>query len=79
MRDNLDDALRAVFSADTISTVQTQAAISGIPTGPLSGMAQDALNHYNKALGYMKKGDWANYGQELNKLEGILQRMAKKK
>jgi len=42
-------------------------------------MAQKALNHYNNALDYLKKGDWANYGQELNKLKGILQRMAKKK
>ena len=79
MRDNLDDALRAVFSADTISTVQTQEALRGMPIGPLSGMAQEALNHYNKALGYMKKGDWANYGQELNKLKGILQSMTRKK
>ena len=79
MRDNLDDALRAVFSADTVSTVQTQEAIRGIPTGPLSGMAQEALNHYYKALDYMKKGDWTNYGQELNKLKGILQNMTKKK
>ena len=79
MRDNLDDALRAVFSSDSISSVQTQEAISGIPTGPLSGMAQDALNHYNRALEYMKSGDWANYGQELNKLRDILQRMTKKK
>ena len=79
MRDNLDDALRAVFSADSISSVQTRAALSGIPTGPLSGMAQEALEHYNKALSYLKNGDWANYGEELNKLRGILQSMTKKK
>jgi uncharacterized membrane protein (UPF0182 family) len=79
MRDNLDDALRAVFSSDSMSTVQTQEALSGMPTGPLSGMAQEALNHYDKALSYMKNGDWANYGQELNRLRDILQRMTKKK
>ena len=62
-----------------VSTVQTQAALRGLPTGHLSGMAQEALNHYNKAQDYLKKGDWANYGQELNKLKGILQSMAKKK
>ncbi len=79
MRDNLDDALRAVFSLDTISTAQTQEAVSGVPTGPLSGMAQEALNHYNKALDYLKNGDWANYGQELDKIKDILQRMTKRK
>ncbi len=79
MRDNLDDALRAVFSQDSIPSVQTQEALGGIRTGPLSGMAQEALNHYNKALDYLKNGDWANYGQELDKIRDILQRMTKKK
>ncbi len=79
MRDNLDDALRAVFSADTISTVQTQEALTGVPTGPLSGMAQEALSYYNRALGYLKSGDWANYGRELDKLKGVLQSMTRKK
>ena len=79
MRDNLDDALRAVFSLDTIPPVQTQEALTGLRTGPLSDMAQEALDHYNKALDYLKKGDWANYGQELNKIRDILQSMTKKK
>ena len=79
MRDNLDVALRAVFSLDTIPPAQTQQAISGLPMGPLSNMAQEALNHYNKALDYLKNNDWTNYGQELNKIKDLLQSMAKKK
>ncbi len=79
MRDNLDDALRAVFALGAASPAQTQEALSGVPTGPLSGMAQEALDHYNKALDYLKQGDWANYGQELDKLKGVLQSMTKKK
>ncbi len=81
MRDNLDDALKAVFSSDTSSTaaVRTEEAIAAIRTGPLSGMAQDALNHYNQAQEYLKTGDWANYGKQMNKTRDILQQMAKKK
>ncbi len=79
MRENLDDALRAVFSLDTIPPAQTQEALTGLPTGPLSNMAQEALNHYNKALAYLKNDDWTNYGQELDKIKDLLQRMAQKK
>ncbi|MGA9291537.1 MAG: UPF0182 family protein [Ignavibacteriaceae bacterium] len=79
MRDNLDDALRAVFSLEVVPPAQLQKALTGLPTGPLSDMAQEALNHYNKALDYLKNADWTNYGQELNKIKDILQRMAKKK
>ena len=79
MRDNLDDALRAVFSLEAVPPAQLQKALTGLPTGPLSNMAQEALNHFNKALDYLKNADWTKYGQELNKIKDILQRMAKKK
>ena len=79
MRDNLDDALRAVFSLEAVPPAQLQKVFTGLPAGPLSDMAQEALNHYNKALSYLKNADWTNYGQELNKIKDILQRMAKKK
>jgi len=79
MRDNLDDTLRAVFSLEAVPPAQIQKALTGLPTGPMSDVAQEALNHYNKALDYLKNADWTKYGQELNKMKGILQRMAKKK
>jgi uncharacterized membrane protein (UPF0182 family) len=79
MRDNLDDALRAVFSVEAVPPAQIQEALTGLPTGPLSDMAQEALDHYNKALDYLKNADWTKYGQELDSIKDILQRMAKKK
>lgn len=79
MRDNLDDTLRAVFSIEAVPPAQIRKAIAGLPTGPLTDMAQKALDHYNKALEHLKQGNWAKYGQELNKIKDILQRMTKKK
>ncbi|HDO29560.1 MAG TPA: UPF0182 family protein [Desulfobacteraceae bacterium] len=79
MRDNLDDALRAVFSVEAVPAAQIKKALTGLPTGPLSGMAQKALDHYNKAQDYLKKADWTKYGQELDKIKDILQRMTQKK
>ena len=79
MRDNLDDALRAIFSVAAVPREQIQKALTGLPAGPLPDMAQKALNHYNNAMNYLKKADWTKYGEELNKIKNILQRMVKKK
>ncbi len=80
MRNSLDNTLRAIFSLEAIPSSQVQKALAGAPTTkPLSQSAREALAHYNKALEYLKEGDWAKYGQQLNKLKEILQRMAKKK
>ncbi len=80
MRQTLDDALRAIFSAESVPALQTEQAISGIqPQRTLPQMAAKALEHYNKAKDYLKKGDWAGYRRELNQLQQILQNMAGKK
>jgi len=76
MEKNLDEALRTVFSVEGIPKEQQQKAFAGLPTGPLSTMAQEALNHYNKALGYLKQADWGKYGEELNRIQQILKTMA---
>ncbi|VAW37088.1 hypothetical protein MNBD_DELTA04-1310, partial [hydrothermal vent metagenome] len=67
------------FSVEAVPPAQIKKALTGLPTGPLSGMAQKALDHYNKAQDYLKKADWAKYGQELDKIKDILQRMTQKK
>jgi uncharacterized membrane protein (UPF0182 family) len=79
MRNDLDEALRAVFSVEAVPQEQVQKALAGVPTGPLSTMAQEALNHYNKALNYLKQGNWAKYGDELSQIKRILETMAAKK
>ena len=76
MERNLDAALRAVFSVAGVPEKQQQKAIMGLPTGPLSDMAQQALTHYNKALDYLKQANWGKYGEELDQIHRILQSMA---
>ena len=74
---NLDAALNAVFAQEGATPAQTQQALTGKPvTGSLSALAQQALEHYDKAKAYLKKADWSKYGEELNQLEGILKEMA---
>ncbi len=76
MREDLDAALRAVFSVTGVPEKQQQKAFIGLPAGPLSTMAQEALNHYNKALEYLKQADWSKYGKELDQIQQILKTMA---
>jgi uncharacterized membrane protein (UPF0182 family) len=79
MRKDLDTALRAVFSMEGVAQEQQQKAFSGQPTGPLSSMAQQALDHYNKAVDYLKQANWSKYGEELDQIQQILQTMTGKK
>lgn len=40
--------------------------------------ARDALDHYNKALGKLKAGDWAGFGAELDAMKPLLEDLNKK-
>ena len=79
MRKDLDEALRAAFSAAAVPEEQTAKALARLPTGPLPDMAQEALDHYNKALNYLKQGNWGKYGEELSQMKQTLESMAEKK
>ena len=77
MEKNLDAALRGVLGMETSpkelpspSTPQTQ----GISTN----LGALALEHYNKAKAHLRKGEWAEYGKELDNLEKILKEMSGK-
>ncbi len=82
MKESLDAALRAVFapaeaSAGSIYTnvpEQTQ-NVPGMPEKP-SDKASEALQHYNRAMEYLRKGDWAGYGEELDRMKQVLEEMA---
>ena len=77
MGKDLDAALNAVFAQAGATPAQQQQAVAGLPvTGTLSAMARKALEHYDKAKAYLKNGDWGKYGEEQNRLEEILKKMA---
>jgi uncharacterized protein len=78
MEKNLDAALRAVFGVEGVPQAQQQKVFRGLPAGPLPAGAQEALDHYNKAMNYLKQADWARYGQELRQLKQTLETMAGK-
>jgi hypothetical protein len=54
---------------------------AGVVTAPRlpdpSALAKEALDHFNKAQSALKDQDWARYGEELKKMRGVLEELAK--
>ena len=76
MGKNIDAALRAVFSVTDIPEERQRKAVGALPSVPFPQKAEEALRHYNKALEYLKQANWKEYGEELNRIQKILQTMA---
>jgi len=80
MRRTLDEALKAVFNVPVgQDTTSRQLSIPQqiMGTSVFSSQAQKALEHYNNALNYLKKNDWADYGKELQQMKAFLSKMVK--
>gem|GEM_PF-6146476 len=78
MEVDLGRALQAVFNAEHVPQAVISKVMQGqAPKVPLAQRAQKALEHYNKAMGDLKRGDWAGYGDQLKQLKEILQEMSK--
>jgi uncharacterized membrane protein (UPF0182 family) len=74
MEENLDKALSGVVGGQILPK---QLASPSIPqTQDISNLGALALEHYNKAKDYLRQGNWAEYGRELENLEKILKEIA---
>jgi len=76
MRKTLDRALRAIFSAQNVPAESTNRAMRGVTPGNLPEKAKRALYHCNRAIEYLKQGNWAGYGAELQQMKRILENMS---
>ena len=74
MAKNLDNALSSVLGGEILPTELAIPAAKEILKS--SNLGVQALEHYNKAKAYLRQGDWASYGTELEKLEEVLQQLA---
>jgi uncharacterized membrane protein (UPF0182 family) len=70
MEENLDLALSRVLGGKIIEKDDISAKVP--ESGKISGLGEQALQYYNNAKDYLRQGDWAGYGRELEKLENIL-------
>jgi len=75
MAENLDKALRGVLE-ERMSPEKV--LIPRVPgTMGAENLSDLALQHYTKAKDYLRQGNWAEYGKELENLEKVLRDMAR--
>lgn len=85
MKATLEESLMAIFGIEA-STPPAGTTTSPVPEEPgepeatipatVSGLIQEARQHYNQAQQYIRDGDWANYGKEMDALSAVLQQLA---
>jgi len=79
MEENLDKALSRILDIDVAHKQPDFQITTQIKKEGLSNLGATALDHYYKAKAYLKDGDWAGYGRELEHLEKILKELSGKR
>jgi hypothetical protein len=74
MRETLEEALAALF---VDSTMPTTPASEGSGEGIAARHAQEALDHYDRAMERLKSGDWAGFGNEIGAMRGLLEGLSR--
>ncbi len=74
MEENLDKALGRLLGGQMFPQQLASPSIS--QTQDISNLGVLALEHYNKAKDYLRQGNWAEYGRELENLEKVLKEIS---
>jgi len=82
MEPTLKASIAAIFGAEAPPTEPVvKPPAPAEPEKPLAAdianLIEEAQQHYTKAQQYLKAGDWASYGKELDALKAALDRLAK--
>jgi uncharacterized membrane protein (UPF0182 family) len=78
----LDAALSKIFGG-TVSSAQpapaptptAQALARPAPAADFQALVREASQHYERAQQLLRQGDWAGYGEEINRVGEVLKRL----
>jgi len=81
MEPTLKESIAAIFGAEAPPTEPvveppTPAEPEEPPIADIASLIEEAQQHYDRALQYLKAGDWASYGEELDALKAVLDQLA---
>ncbi len=81
MEPTLKESIAAIFGAEAPPTEPVvkppaSAEPEKLVAADTAKLIEEAQQHYNKAQQYLKAGDWAGYGSELDALNTVLERLA---
>jgi uncharacterized membrane protein (UPF0182 family) len=74
MEETLDQSLQRIFGGK----LKAPAAVTSVAqpaTSDEGDIARRALEHYSRSQEFLRQGNWAGYGEEQRKLEGLLREM----
>ncbi|MEJ2220250.1 MAG: UPF0182 family protein [Desulfobacterales bacterium] len=74
MEENLDKAVGRLLGRQMLP--QQLASPARAQTQDISNLGVLALEHYNNAKDYLRQGNWAEYGRELENLEKVLKEIS---
>ena len=74
MEENLEKALNSLLEGERVPKKLATPAIPGSQN--IYGLSKLALEHFDKAKGYLREGNWSEYGRELEQLEKALREMS---
>jgi hypothetical protein len=81
MQETLEASLQQIFGGR--GARETPAAAATLAAGPARGgvpdtvatLAARATEHYDRAQNLLRQGNWAGFGEELKKMEGVLRQL----
>jgi uncharacterized membrane protein (UPF0182 family) len=77
MEPTLEESLAAIFGPRAPPTEPEPPAEPEEPIAvDITNLIEEAQQHYDKAQQYLKEGNWAGYGEELDALKAVLNRLA---
>ena len=78
MKETLAEALAALFVEGDAASATTSAATEVPDVGTAARQAQDALDHYNRAMERLRSGDWRGFGKDMDEMRGVLEEMTRR-
>jgi len=76
MKEDLTSALAAIFEEMELPRETIPMPVERGEMGSIQDLAVSVLDQYKTAQKYLKAGDWAGYGQALDKMEMMLEELA---
>lgn len=74
MEPTLGAALNRIF-AGVVGPEEAAPTPTAKPAADIQSLVNQAVEHFNKAMGYQRAGNWAGYGEEISKLQDILNQL----
>ncbi len=75
MEETLAKSLNAIYTGLPAKELPATASTTLQKPNALAELARLAQEHYDKAQEYLKEGDWAGWGEELNKMADVLHQL----